>query len=98
VPGASLVIGNGYVRMSSPLRSQNRLVFGANPDGRVARIGSASGYRLHREGESVIHGDDKTLCASAPFIGNVDDPAGADLNVTMQSAAITSVYIGWASS
>jgi len=80
VPGASLVIGNGDVRMSIA-RNVAKIdsSFGANPDGRVARIGSASGYRLHREGESVIHGDDKTLGASAPFIGNVDDPAGADL-------------------
>src|SRR5258708_36204490 len=89
VPRAPLIVGNGDVRMSiSRNVAKIYASFGADAYGWVARVGSASGNRLHGERETVIHGDDQALRASAAFIGKVDDAARADLNVTMQATAI----------
>src|SRR5712692_4508699 len=89
VPRAPLIVGNGDVRMSiSGNVAKIYASFGADAYGWVARVGSASGNRLHGERETVIHGDDQALRASAAFIGEVHYAARANLNVTVQATAI----------
>src|SRR4029077_17107837 len=89
VPRAALIVGDRDVRMSITGNiAKVHASFGANPNGWVAGVGSASGNRLHGEGETVSHGDDHPLLASAAFIGKVYDAARAALNVTMQATTI----------
>src|SRR5882762_2598548 len=89
VPRAPLIVGNGDVRMSiSGNVAKIYASFGADAHGWVAGVGSASGNGPHGERETVIHGDDQALGVSAAFIGEVHYAAWANLNVTVQAAAV----------